>query len=89
MALGSSRAAAIKLIVQQAGRMVVIGFILGAAAAWPAGRAVKSFLFGVRALDSTALLSSAAVLLAVCAAAAAIPAIRAAQTNPIEALRAE
>ena len=89
MALGASRAATIKLIVQQAGRMVVIGFILGAAAAWPAGRAVKSFLFGVRALDSTALLSSAAVLLAVCAAAAAIPAIRAAQTNPIEALRAE
>jgi hypothetical protein len=41
MALGSSRAAAIKLIVQQAGRMVVVGFILGAAAAWPAGRAVK------------------------------------------------
>lgn len=89
MALGASRAATIKLIVQQAGRMVVVGFILGAAAAWPAGRAVKSFLFGVRALDSTALLSSAAVLLAVCAAAAAIPAIRAAQTNPIEALRAE
>jgi ABC-type antimicrobial peptide transport system permease subunit len=89
MALGSSRAAAIKLIVQQAGRMVVVGFILGAAAAWPAGRAVKSFLFGVQALDSTALLSSAAVLLAVCAAAAAIPALRAAQTDPIEALRAE
>jgi ABC-type antimicrobial peptide transport system permease subunit len=89
MALGSSRAGAIKLIVQQASRMVVVGFMLGAAAAWPAGRAVKSFLFGVQALDSTALLSSAAVLLAVCAVATAIPALRAAQNDPIEALRAE
>jgi predicted permease len=89
MALGSSRVGAVHLIARQAGQMILAGFLLGAAAAWPAGRAIQSFLFGVQPIDPVALSASAAILVLVCAIAAAAPAWRAAQVNPVEALRAE
>jgi predicted permease len=89
MALGSSRVGAIHLIVRQAGQMILAGFLVGAGAAWPAGRAVRSFLFGVQPIDPVTLSASAAILVLVCAIAAAVPAWRAAQVNPVEALRAE
>jgi predicted permease len=89
MALGSSRSGAVRLIARQAGQMILLGFLVGAAAAWPAGRAIQSFLFGVQPIDAIALAASAIVLLVVCAIAAAVPAWRAAQVNPVEALRAE
>jgi ABC-type antimicrobial peptide transport system permease subunit len=89
MALGSSRVGAVHLIAYQAGQMILAGFLVGAAAAWPAGRAIQSFLFGVQPIDPLALSVSAAILVLVCAIAAAAPAWRAAQVNPVEALRAE
>jgi len=89
MALGSSRAGVIRLVFQQAGKMVLLGLVPGAGAAWAAGHGLKSFLFGVRALDLSTLGTVAAVLLLVCAMAAAIPALRAADVDPMEALRAE
>lgn len=89
MALGSSRAGVTRLVVRQAGAMVLWGLVLGVAGAWPAGRAVKSFLFGVKALDAWTLGAAAAVLLLVCAVAATVPAWRAAQVDPMEALRTE
>jgi putative ABC transport system permease protein len=89
MALGSSRAEVIRLVARQAGVMVLCGLALGTAGAWPAGHAVKSFLFGVKALDPWTLIATAAILLLVCAVAAIVPAWRAAQVDPMEALRTE
>jgi putative ABC transport system permease protein len=89
MALGSSRTGAARLVLQQAGRMVLWGVIPGIAGAWAAGHAVQSFLFGVKALDPPAIGASAAVLAATAALAAAIPAWRAVQVDPMEVLREE
>jgi predicted permease len=89
MALGSSRTGAVHLIARQAAQMILAGFLVGTAAAWPAGRAIQSFLFGVQPIDPAALATSAVILVIVCAIAAAAPAWRAAQVNPVEALRAE
>ena len=89
MALGSSRRGATKLVVQQAGMMVLLGLAIGCAAAWPAGRAVRSFLFGVGALDPWVAGATAAMLLLVSVIAAMAPAWRAARVNPMEVLRAE
>lgn len=89
MALGSTRQSAARLVARQAGSMVLLGLIPGIAGAWAAGHAVRSFLFGVRALDAEALAGAGAVLLLVASAATLIPALRAAQVDPVETLRTE
>ena len=89
MALGSSRQRAAGLVVSQAGKMVLLGLIPGVAGAWAAGHAVRSFLYGVKALDAETLAVVGALLLLVSATAALIPAMRAAQVDPVETLRAE
>ncbi len=89
MALGSSRGAAMRLVLRQAGAMVALGLAAGLLCAWPAGRAVKAFLFGVAPLDPLTLVLASLVLLLVCALAAAIPAWRATRVDPVVALRAE
>jgi ABC-type antimicrobial peptide transport system permease subunit len=89
MALGSTRHRAAGLVVRQAGKMVLLGLVPGIAGAWAAGYAVRSFLYGVNALDSEALIGAGAVLLLVSSTATFIPAIRAAQVDPVKTLRTE
>lgn len=89
MALGSSRSRAAGLVVQRAGGMVALGLLVGLAAAWCAGYALRSYLYGVRPLDPVTMIAVALVLLAIAAAAAALPARRAAAVDPMEALRAD
>ncbi len=89
MALGSTRAGAMGLVLRQAAFLVIAGLLLGLAGAWPTGQAVRSFLCGVTPLDPFTLLAATMLLLLVAACAAAIPAQRATQVDPIEALRAE
>ena len=89
MALGSSRARTVSLILRQIGLTAAIGLLFGMAGAWPAGLAVRSFLFGVQPLDLPTLIVTACLLLLACAMAAAAPAWRAARVDPMTALRAE
>ncbi len=89
MALGSSRGRAVGLVLRQAAGMVLVGLGAGFVCAWPAGRAVRAFLFGVAPLDPLTLALSACTLLLACALAAAVPAWRAASVDPVIALRSE
>jgi putative ABC transport system permease protein len=89
MALGSSRSGVTKLVLSQAGWMVLAGVIPGVAGAWAAGRAVRTFLFGVKPLDPKSLVTAIAVLLLTGMVAAVLPAWRAALIDPMEVLRAE
>jgi predicted permease len=89
IALGSSRARVTGLVIRHAALMVLFGLIPGLIGAWAAGRAVRSFLFGVQVLDPVTLLSAGVVLLLVAAAAAFVPAVRAALVDPMETLRVE
>ncbi|HEU5352637.1 MAG TPA: ADOP family duplicated permease [Terracidiphilus sp.] len=89
MALGSSRQGAAGLVAGQAMRMVLLGLVPGVAGAWVAGDAVRSFLFGVKALDAETLFVSGGLLLLVASAAALLPAVRASRVDPVETLRAE
>jgi len=89
IALGSTRARAAGLVMQQAGEMVALGLLPGVAAAWGAGHALRSYLYGVKSLDPMTLALAGVVLLAIAAISASVPALRAAQVDTMEALRAE
>jgi len=89
MALGSSRAGIARLVVRRAGLMVLFGLIPGTAGAWAAGHAIRSYLYGVKALDPVTLLAVGLLLLLVSTVSAALPALRAALVDPVETLRAE
>jgi predicted permease len=89
MALGATRAAVLRLVLGQGMRAVVFGVMAGIAGAFVVSRLLSASLFGISAND-LASYAGAALLLAVTAAIAAlIPARRASQVNPMEALRTE
>jgi putative ABC transport system permease protein len=75
--------------MKKAAWMVLFGVLPGMAGAWFAARAVKSFLFGVTALDPITEAAVALILLLVAALAASVPSWRAARVDPMEVLRAE
>ncbi len=89
MALGASRGEVLRLVVGQGLRLSVVGAALGAAAAFPLARFLKTELFGVSVTDPATFAVVPLVLIAVAAAACYIPARRATRVEPMAALRYE
>jgi putative ABC transport system permease protein len=89
IALGATRSQAEGLVMRQAATMVMLGVLPGVVAAWAAGYALRSYLYGVRPLDLETLVTVGLVSLAIATCAASLPALRAAQVDPMEALRTE
>ena len=89
MALGAQRGSVYALILREAGRLTLIGLVLGLAGSVAAGTLMRSLLFGVRSWDVSILAIVAAVLIASALLASYIPARRAASIDPIQALRSE
>ncbi|HEY2798041.1 MAG TPA: ABC transporter permease [Thermoanaerobaculia bacterium] len=89
MALGARGDDVVRMIVAQGMRPAALGLILGLGASLALGRTVASMVYGIRADDPVTLLSVSALLLAIAALAAFLPARRAARVDPIVALRTE
>jgi len=89
MALGARPGNVLLLVLQQGLRLAVVGLIIGIPAAIAGSRLLTSLLFGVSATDPAVLASVALLVTAVALAACWIPAWRATQVAPTEALRAE
>ncbi len=89
VALGATRASVIALVLADARRVVTIGIVIGLASAAVLSRSIGSFLFGVQPLDVFTFVSVAVVLGLSAALATAIPALRAASVDPVEAFRNE
>ena len=89
MALGSGRPQIVALIMRQGLRLSLIAAVFGLAAAWGMGQLLRSQLSEVRPADPGVILGSAALLLLVASIAIYAPAHRAAQLDPMAALRSE
>ena len=89
MALGAESATVQRMVLGQVGRMMVIGGLIGLAAAYALGRAASSLLFGLGGSDPLALGAATVVLTAVAFGAGYLPALRASRVDPMQALRYE
>jgi predicted permease len=89
MALGAEPTRVRLMVLRQVGRMMLVGGVIGIAAAIGLGRLAGSLLYQMSGWDPVVLLVSACLLSLVAAAAGLIPANRAARLDPVRALRYE
>jgi predicted permease len=89
MALGANHAHVQKMVLSDAFRQVGLGLLIGIPAAVAAGHLMAAELYGVTEWNLPVLGTTTAVLGVVALVAAALPARRAANVEPMEALRAE
>ena len=89
MALGARRSDVLRLVMRQTIVVVTIGTGIGLALALAASRLIGSLLFGIAPSDPFAIGSALTVLIGVALAASYLPARRASQLDPTQALRYE
>jgi predicted permease len=89
MALGSSKAGVMRLILREGLTLLAIGLVIGVAAALLCTRLLTSFLYGVSTFDPATFVLVPLLLLAATFAACLIPSFRAAAVDPMNALRHE
>jgi putative ABC transport system permease protein len=89
MALGARTVDLLRLVVGHGLALTLGGAAIGIAGAVALSRLMSSLLFGVTATDPATFAATAGLLIAVATAASVVPAVRAARTDPLRALRAE
>jgi len=89
MALGADGGRVRGMVLRQVGVMIVIGGVIGVAAAIGLGIYARSRLFGLTPSDPAVIASAAVFLSVVALGAGFIPALRASRVSPMQALRYE
>ena len=89
MALGASRARILREVLQQSLASCGIGLLIGIPMAYGAGRLLSGQLFGVGSFDLSVVMVAVVSLSLSAAAAAMLPARRAASIAPMQAVRSE
>ena len=87
MALGAQRANIARQVLFSGAKTALFGSALGVIGSLLLSRLVRSFLFDVSPTDPLIYVSSVLIMMLVALLASALPAIRAASTDPMEALR--
>lgn len=87
MALGAQRENIARLVLASGARLALVGCAFGVLGSFAVSKAVDSFLFGVSATDPMIYSASVLAMLLVALVASALPAVRAASADPIQALR--
>jgi len=77
------------MVLEEAGRLVVLGVLIGIPAALLASRLFSSMLFGLKTTDTGSMALVIAVLVVITLVASYIPARRATKVDPMVALRYE
>jgi putative ABC transport system permease protein len=89
MALGAQRAAVVRLIVGQGMSITLMGLAAGTAAAFAATRVMANLLYQVTPTDPPTFAAAIAALALTALAACSVPALKAANVDPMIALRCE
>ena len=89
MALGASARDVRTMVLRQVALMVLVGGVIGIAAAIAMGISAESLLFELKGYDPSVIAISAVVLTVVALGAGFIPAERASRIDPMRALRYE
>ena len=89
MALGAGQRRILKGVLKEVVVMASLGLAIGVACGWWSSRLFASLLFGVTATDPASYLTALAIVGGVALLASLLPAIRAARTDPMRALRLE
>jgi ABC-type antimicrobial peptide transport system permease subunit len=89
LALGASKARIVRLILSTAARRLVVGGVVGLAAAWLVSGVFSALIFGFRTTDPWTYLVVAFVIGVAGLLAAYAPALRACRIDPIVALHQE
>ncbi|MEP6768611.1 MAG: FtsX-like permease family protein [Acidobacteriota bacterium] len=89
IALGATPSGVLRIFLARGFRLAAAGVVVGSLGALAAGRLLSGLLYGVRPADPATYAGAAALLLVVSFAASLVPAMRAAGTDPLTALRSE
>ena len=89
MALGAQRSQVVRLVLREGAIVALVGAVIGLGGAYLVGRAMQSTLYGVGAMDVSAVGGTAVLLLVVACLACLVPALRASRVEPMTALRDE
>jgi predicted permease len=89
MSLGADRGAILRMVLADGGRLLAIGLAVGGVLAFALAWQLRSLLFGVDAVDPISLAAVFVLVAGAAFAASLAPALRAASTSPMEALRDE
>jgi putative ABC transport system permease protein len=89
MALGAEKSNILGMVLRKGMALIGAGILIGLGASFGLTRFVSSFLWGVSATDPWVFAGAVAAILAVGSAACLLPALRAAQVDPLITLRNE
>ena len=89
MALGATAARVRRQVVSDGAKVVIIGVVVGVAAALASTRFLSMLLYDVKAVDPIVFAAMAVMMLAVGMLASYMPARRASSVNPIESLKSD
>jgi predicted permease len=89
MALGATSRVVRRQVVSQGTRVVLVGVVIGVAAAIASTRFMTALLYEVRAVDPIVFAAMSAMMIAIGVLASYVPARRASRVDPIESLRSD